>query len=238
MFPVMRVAEPSDLAHSPLFARLVAERYVAVNDDGTAINRAGPPSRMEDLYSIHPGVLRGGDIPVIGSVSSCQVTNEASQVIGGSGVSDLTDKIKAQIANHPLYPSLLSTYIECRKVGAPPEVAQLLEEIGSEGQSSTGGGEIGADPELDEFMVKIWAHLLNALSLSLSLSLLLFCISGSVAQESYCLALVRYKEDLSKPFDEAASFLNDIEMQLNNLCKACSSAATTAATGNSPSGKY
>ncbi|RWV95681.1 hypothetical protein GW17_00041679 [Ensete ventricosum] len=175
MFPVMRVAEPSDLAHSPLFARLVAERYVAVNDDGTAINRAGPPSRMEDLYSIHPGVLRGGDIPVIGSVSSCQVTNEASQVIGGSGVSDLTDKIKAQIANHPLYPSLLSTYIECRK---------------------------------------------------------------SVAQESYCLALVRYKEDLSKPFDEAASFLNDIEMQLNNLCKACSSAATTAATGNSPSGKY
>ncbi|RRT34050.1 hypothetical protein B296_00042362 [Ensete ventricosum] len=167
---------------------------------------------MEDLYSIHPGILRGGDIPVIGSVSSCQVTNEASQVIGGSGVSDLTDKIKAQIANHPLYPSLLSTYIECRKVGAPPEVAQLLEEIGSEGQSSTGGGEIGADPELDEFM--------------------------SVAQESYCLALVRYKEDLSKPFDEAASFLNDIEMQLNNLCKACSSAATTAATGNSPSGKY
>ncbi|URD87492.1 Homeobox protein knotted-1-like [Musa troglodytarum] len=162
---------------------------------------------MEDLYSIHPGILRGGDIPVIGSVSSCQVTNEASQVIGGGGGSDLTDMIKAQIANHPLYPSLLSAYIECRKVGAPPEVAQLLEEIGSEGHSSTGGGEIGADPELDEFM------------------------------ESYCLALVRYKEDLSKPFDEAASFLNDIEMQLTNLCKATSAAATSTATGNSPSGK-
>lgn len=71
---------------------------------------------MEDLYSIHPGILRGGDIPVIGSVSSCQVTNEASQVIGGGGGSDLTDMIKAQIANHRLYPSLLSAYIECRKV--------------------------------------------------------------------------------------------------------------------------
>ncbi|CAL9078676.1 unnamed protein product, partial [Musa textilis] len=188
-FPVMRESEPSDLAHPPLFARVVAERR----------------RKMEDLYSIHPGILRGGDIPVIGSVSSCQVTNEASQVIGGGGGSDLTDMIKAQIANHPLYPSLLSAYIECRKVGAPPEVAQLLEEIGSEGHSSTGGGEIGADPELDEFM------------------------------ESYCLALVRYKEDLSKPFDEAASFLNDIEMQLTNLCKATSAAATSTATGNSPS---
>ena len=39
------------------------------------------------------------------------------------------------------------------KVGAPPEVATLLEEIGKESYSSVGGGEIGADPELDEFMV-------------------------------------------------------------------------------------
>ncbi|KAF5948584.1 hypothetical protein HYC85_014541 [Camellia sinensis] len=30
--------------------------------------------------------------------------------------SELSDLIKAQIANHPLYPNLVSEYIECRKV--------------------------------------------------------------------------------------------------------------------------
>ncbi|RWW68706.1 hypothetical protein BHE74_00023759 [Ensete ventricosum] len=191
---------------------------------------------MEDLYSIHPGILRGGDTPAVGSASSCQGSSDASEVTGSSGgVSDLTDLIKAQIANHPRYPTLLSSYIECRKVytyieqycednkeskscpacdvsvfymkvGAPPEVATLLEEIGKESYSSVGGGEIGADPELDEFM------------------------------ESYCHVLVRYKEELLKPFDEAASFLNHIEMQLTDLCKGPSAAPTaSAATGNSPS---
>ncbi|RWW52538.1 hypothetical protein BHE74_00041031 [Ensete ventricosum] len=169
---------------------------------------------MEDLFSIHPGILGGGETPAVGSASSCQGTSEASEVTGssGGGGSDLTDLIKAQIANHPRYPSLLSAYIDCQKVfllvGAPPEVATLLEEIGRERYSSMGGGEIGADPELDEFM------------------------------ESYCHVLVRYKEELLKPFDEAASFLNDIEMQLTKLCKGSSSAAAAAAaTGNSPSGK-
>ncbi|KAJ8511607.1 hypothetical protein OPV22_002041 [Ensete ventricosum] len=163
---------------------------------------------MEDLFSIHPGILGGGETPAVGSASSCQGTSEASEVTGssGGGGSDLTDLIKAQIANHPRYPSLLSAYIDCQKVGAPPEVATLLEEIGRERYSSMGGGEIGADPELDEFM------------------------------ESYCHVLVRYKEELLKPFDEAASFLNDIEMQLTKLCKGSSSAAAAAAaTGNSPS---
>ncbi|KAF0923099.1 hypothetical protein E2562_003323 [Oryza meyeriana var. granulata] len=110
--------------------------------------------------------------------------------------------MKAQIAGHPSYPSLLSAYIECRKVGAPPEVATLLEEIGREGRgggSSSGAAvEIGLDPELDEFM------------------------------EAYCRVLVRYKEELSRPFDEAASFLSSIQTQLSNLCSGGSSPAATA----------
>ncbi|OMP09380.1 hypothetical protein COLO4_05551 [Corchorus olitorius] len=74
-------------------------------------------------------------------------------------------------------------------VGAPPELASLLEEIGRENLPIRGCSELGADPELDEFM------------------------------ESYCEVLHRYKEELSKPFDEATSFLSNIESQLNNLCK-------------------
>ncbi|XP_010259300.1 PREDICTED: homeobox protein knotted-1-like 1 isoform X2 [Nelumbo nucifera] len=113
----------------------------------------------------------------------------------------MSDLIKAQIANHPRYPNLVSAYIECRKVGAPPKLASLLEEIGRENHSSGGCSEIGADPELDEFM------------------------------ESYCEVLRRYKQELSKPFDEATSFLSNIETQLSNLCNVTSTATTTT-SGN------
>ena len=60
---------------------------------------------MEDLYSIHPGFSRGW-----------AATADASEIRRGGGRSDLTDLMKAQIATHPRYPSLLSAYIECRKV--------------------------------------------------------------------------------------------------------------------------
>ncbi|VAH01729.1 unnamed protein product [Triticum turgidum subsp. durum] len=145
---------------------------------------------MEDLYSIHPGISRGGE-----GGAAC---SEASGVAGGASSpppppppADLTELMKAQIAGHPRYPSLLSAYIECRKVGAPPEVAALLEEIGQPERRSGGAaaaGEIGLDPELDEFMV------------------------------AYCRLLSRYKEELSRPLDEAASFLTTIRSQLTNLC--------------------
>ncbi|KOM35461.1 hypothetical protein LR48_Vigan02g161100 [Vigna angularis] len=97
--------------------------------------------------------------------------------------------IKTQIATHPLYPNLVSAYIECRKVGAPPELASLLEEIARESHPTHALREIGDDPELDEFM------------------------------ESYCEILHRYKQELSKPFNEATLFLCSIESQLSNLCK-------------------
>ncbi|CAI9092960.1 OLC1v1028345C1 [Oldenlandia corymbosa var. corymbosa] len=106
--------------------------------------------------------------------------------------------IKAKIASHPSYPKLLHAYIDCQKVGAPPEIASILDELITEN-----GGFIkeiaaanhnnttclGADPELDEFM------------------------------ESYCNILVKYKSDLSRPFDEATTFLNNIQFQLRHLCR-------------------
>ncbi|CAA0818381.1 Homeobox protein knotted-1-like 6 [Striga hermonthica] len=103
--------------------------------------------------------------------------------------------VKAKIAAHPCYPKLLDAYIDCQKVGAPPEIACLLDEIRREKdaqyckQDDAVSTCLGVDPELDEFM------------------------------ESYCDVLVKYKRDLSRPFDEATSFLNNIETQLANLCK-------------------
>ncbi|CAF2045911.1 homeobox protein knotted-1-like 6 isoform X1 [Brassica rapa] len=101
--------------------------------------------------------------------------------------------IKGKIACHPLYPRLLQAYIDCQKVGAPPEIACLLEEIQRESHVHKQNvvplsSSFGADPELDEFM------------------------------ETYCDILVKYKSDLARPFDEATTFLNKIEMQLRNLC--------------------
>ena len=95
------------------------------------------------------------------------------------------------------------------KVGASPEMATVLEEIGREKQhggvtaaasSSRREGEIVMDPDLDEFM------------------------------ESYCTVLERYRQELSKPFDEAATFLTSIETQLRDLCgvNGCTTTATTS----------
>lgn len=38
-------------------------------------------------------------------------------------------------------------------------------------------------------------------------------------KESYCEVLHQYKNELSKPFDEATMFLTNIELELSNLCK-------------------
>ncbi|KAI9080997.1 hypothetical protein K1719_036977 [Acacia pycnantha] len=97
--------------------------------------------------------------------------------------------IKTQIASHPLYPNLLSAYIECQKVGAPPELASLLEEMNRENHPISAQRQIVDDPQLDDFM------------------------------ESYCEVLRRYKEELSRPFNEATLFLSNIESQLQNICK-------------------
>ncbi|KAK0586129.1 hypothetical protein LWI29_001542 [Acer saccharum] len=107
---------------------------------------------------------------------------------------EVSSAIRARIASHPLYPKLLQSYIDCHKVGSPPEMTDVLNEIiiSSESdvnkRSAVVSGCLGADPELDEFM------------------------------ETYCDILNKYKSDLSKPFDEATTFLNSMETQLSNLC--------------------
>ncbi|KAI9125301.1 hypothetical protein K1719_003917 [Acacia pycnantha] len=103
--------------------------------------------------------------------------------------------IKARIASHPHYPRLIQAYIDCQKVGAPPEIACLLGEIQQENDVSKRDVIsmcYGDDPELDEFM------------------------------ETYCHVLLKYKSDLVRPFNEATSFLNQIETQLSYLCAGAS----------------
>ncbi|RDX95436.1 Homeobox protein knotted-1-like 1 [Mucuna pruriens] len=155
---------------------------------------------METVYRLKPllpcveDVVRVGNASVsaattsVGSAATCFLQLEAPQQ--NVTDSDMTDRmVKIQIANHPLYPDLLSAYIECQKVGAPPELASLLEEIGRESHrmNITRRG-LGDGSELDHFM------------------------------GTYCEVLHRYKEELSRPFNEATLFLGNMESQLSNLC--------------------
>ncbi|KAB1216633.1 Homeobox protein knotted-1-like 6 [Morella rubra] len=136
----------------------------------------------------------GPDRLLSGSVSSVE-TDAASMAAeiqrGGSG-EEVYGATRAKIASHPLYPKLLQAYIDCHKVGAPPEIADVLDKVRRESdfcrKTSAASARLGADPELDQFM------------------------------ETYCQILAKYKSDLEKPFDEATSFLNNLETELNTLC--------------------
>ncbi|RDX89706.1 Homeobox protein knotted-1-like 1, partial [Mucuna pruriens] len=156
---------------------------------------------MEDIYNMNPLLSCSCPEDIVRQVNVNVSATAASELNLGlvannflhlqhPETSDMSDRfIKSQIATHPLYPNLLSAYVECRKVGAPPELASLLEEIAREIHPTNALREIGDDPELDQFM------------------------------ESYCQVLHRYKHELSKPFNEATLFLCNIESQLSNLCK-------------------
>ncbi|KAG1363257.1 putative homeobox protein knotted-1-like LET6 [Cocos nucifera] len=93
-----------------------------------------------------------------------------------AGGEDYDDSIiKAKIMAHPQYPRLLSAYVNCHKVGAPPEVVARLEEAcatslmmgrasssAAAGDGGSGGGG-GEDPALDQFMEAYCEMLTNLL---------------------------------------------------------------------------
>ncbi|KAL8136923.1 hypothetical protein V2J09_002924 [Rumex salicifolius] len=120
----------------------------------------------------------------------------------GDGSSGNASSIKDKILSHPHYPRLLSAYVNCQKVGAPPEMLKRLEEAAeavgvvrsrASGGCGSGGGYLGEDPALDQFM------------------------------EAYCEMLSKYEQELTKPFKEAMIFLSKIESQFKALSLASSS---------------
>ncbi|XP_076945602.1 homeobox protein knotted-1-like 6 [Bidens hawaiensis] len=119
------------------------------------------------------------------------VTDQAADSIQTNPPDDddaSVDTIKARIASHPSYSKLLDAYIDCQKVGAPQEVTNLLDDIRHENDVSERNSTcLEVDPELDEFMEAFWQ------------------------------LLVKYKSDVTRPFDEAMVFIGDIESQLRNL---------------------
>ncbi|KAJ4962416.1 hypothetical protein NE237_022355 [Protea cynaroides] len=110
---------------------------------------------------------------------------------GSHGSLSEADAIKAKIIAHPQYSNLLEAYMECQKVGAPPEVLARLtvlhREYETRQRSSVICRDSSADPELDQFM------------------------------EAYYDMLVKYKEELTRPIQEAMEFMRRVEAQLSTL---------------------
>ncbi|XP_073054003.1 LOW QUALITY PROTEIN: homeobox protein SBH1-like [Primulina eburnea] len=97
--------------------------------------------------------------------------------------------VKAKIMAHPYYHRLLAAYVDCQKIGAPPEVVARLEEAcaSAAAMGQQGTSCLGEDPALDQFM------------------------------EAYCEMLAKYEQELSKPFKEAMLLLSRFECQFKSL---------------------
>ncbi|KAL4566159.1 hypothetical protein LXL04_030269 [Taraxacum kok-saghyz] len=110
------------------------------------------------------------------------------------------ETLKAKIISHPHYSNLLQAYMDCQKVGAPPEVVGRLTAVRQEYENgqranllNSGCRDNYKDPELDQFM------------------------------EAYYDMLVKYKEELTRPIQEATEFMRRIESQLSTLTISSSS---------------
>ena len=98
------------------------------------------------------------------------------------------EAIKAKIMAHPQYTALLVAYLDCQKVGAPPDVLERLTAMAAKIDAHPPGRLHEArDPELDQFM------------------------------EAYCNMLAKYREELTRPIEEAMEFLKRVEAQLDSI---------------------
>ncbi|KAJ8638230.1 hypothetical protein MRB53_012497 [Persea americana] len=120
-----------------------------------------------------------------------KMEGSSSQQMQGCESPNEVDAIKAKIMAHPQYCNLLEAYMNCQKVGAPPEVMARLTSIGQDFEtkwrSAMNGQDATRDPELDQFM------------------------------EAYCDMLVKYREELTRPLQEAMDFMKRVESQLMML---------------------
>ncbi|KAK4348585.1 hypothetical protein RND71_031340 [Anisodus tanguticus] len=115
--------------------------------------------------------------------------HECTETSSGGG--EVLEALKAKIIAHPHCSNLLDAYMDCQKVGAPPEVAARLSAVRQEFEvrqrASLTDRDVSKDPELDQFM------------------------------EAYYDMLVKYREELTRPLHEAMEFMQKIEAQLSML---------------------
>ncbi|KAI3456509.1 hypothetical protein Pfo_013172 [Paulownia fortunei] len=174
-----------------------------------------PITMMPPMVSSHPNADSGNTLFLPLPSTNRQDLNRHGSVGGGGGSSMMLEEhnnssnnntstgyyfmesnndtdscsVKAKIMAHPHYHRLLAAYVNCQKIGAPPEVMVRLEEAcaSAAAMGTHGTSCVGEDPALDQFM------------------------------EAYSEMLTKYEQELSKPFKEAMLFLSRIECQFKAL---------------------
>ncbi|KAI5672985.1 hypothetical protein M9H77_13349 [Catharanthus roseus] len=156
-------------------------------------NHRQPPSNSMMLQQQQEDSHHNNNVVTAATAVGCYFMDDNINNIDGSS----SNSVKAKIMSHPHYHRLLAAYINCQKIGAPPDVVARLEEACSSAAAtmvrSSSSSCIGEDPALDQFM------------------------------EAYCEMLTKYEQELSKPFKEAMLFLSRIECQFKALSLATSS---------------
>ncbi|XP_066386019.1 homeobox protein knotted-1-like 12 isoform X2 [Miscanthus floridulus] len=117
---------------------------------------------------------------------------DAAAIVQGAPPADAdadADTIKAKIMSHPQYSALIAAYLDCQKVGAPPDVSDRLSAMAAKLDAQPGPSRwreptTQPDPELDQFM------------------------------EAYCNMLVKFQEEMARPIQEATEFFESVERQL------------------------
>ncbi|KAI3830452.1 hypothetical protein MKX03_018142 [Papaver bracteatum] len=149
----------------------------------------------------YPSLMRGGGHgnPQQETVQQHHQQQQQQRQQGGgfNNSNNNLEAIKAKIITHPQYSNLLEAYMDCQKVGAPQEVVARLTHAKQEfvarqkssliNRDASSSSSAAIDPELDQFM------------------------------EAYYDMLVKYREELTRPLQEAMDFMRRIEAQLNTL---------------------
>ncbi|KAE8796574.1 knotted 1 [Hordeum vulgare] len=147
---------------------------------------AAGPGPMGGTYYGTPLALHQGAAAAGSSQSPYQFHHHKSSV--GEISQAEAEAIKTKIMAHPQYTALLVAYLDCQKVGAPPDVLERLTAMAAKLDAHTPGRLHEArDPELDQFM------------------------------EAYCNMLAKYREELTRPIEEAMEFLKRVEAQLDSI---------------------
>ncbi|KAL9143912.1 hypothetical protein ABFS82_14G265200 [Erythranthe guttata] len=155
------------------------------NQNPTSVKTEAVSSLNQAPWFHNPSVIRGHHHQTVQDHHHSQSQHRRPETEPAGEV----DAIKAKIIAHPQYSNLLEAYMDCQKVGAPPEVVARLAAVRQEFEARhrAGGRDDSKDPELDQFM------------------------------EAYYDMLVKYREELTRPLQEAMDFMRRIETQLNML---------------------
>uniref|UniRef100_A0A0D9VZI8 Homeobox domain-containing protein n=1 Tax=Leersia perrieri TaxID=77586 RepID=A0A0D9VZI8_9ORYZ len=168
------------------------------NDKSSPLSELPMPATAASASAPAPELITPGNNPPHSSppplyqllAGAGKAVVQGRQISPADGVDD-TEEVKADIMSHPQYSALLAAYLGCKKVGAPPDALARLSAVPAKPDAADGGQSRRRheprrdDPELDQFM------------------------------DAYCSTLVKYREELERPLQEAAEFFRRVETQLN-----------------------